>query len=46
MAERQFSFDSMFDDKKPPGAEMYPVMQTMFETPAFSDWLRTGRIWA
>ncbi len=31
MAEKQFPFDSMFDDKKPPGAEMYPVMQTMVE---------------
>jgi hypothetical protein len=31
MAEKQFPFDSMFDDKKPPGGEMYPVMQTMVE---------------
>lgn len=31
MAMKQFPFDSMFDDKKPPGGEMYPVMQTMVE---------------
>jgi len=31
MAGLQFDFPSLFDDKKMPGGEMYPVMQTMVE---------------
>jgi hypothetical protein len=31
MAGKPFAFDAMFDDKKMPGAELYPVMQTMVE---------------
>jgi hypothetical protein len=30
-AGRKFDFESLFDDKKFPGGEMYPVMQTMVE---------------
>ena len=30
-AKERFDFESLFDDKKMPGGEMYPVMQTMVE---------------
>jgi hypothetical protein len=31
MAGQKFKFEDLFDDKKMPGGEMYPVMQTMVE---------------
>ncbi len=30
-ANQNFDFESLFDDNKMPGGEMYPVMQTMVE---------------